>query len=209
MNGKKIRLDDQGPLTKGRARKQAQEREHSETQSEIELDFDIQTTEGLHKELQEYNELLLRKQAEFENYRKRVVKERKEAQVEVQARLIAELLPILDAGEKGLLSMETSKNPTLKTYRQGYSLFLEQLKSVLQKFDVDEIRGTGGYFDPSLHEAVDCEVTQEHQEGKILEEYRKGYRIQNRLLRPSQVKVAVNPTEGSSPANPGVGSKAG
>ncbi len=156
-----------------------------------ESDFYLKTIESLRKERGEYHDLLLRKQAEFENYRKRILKEKNEVRIEAQGELVKGLLPVVDACEKGLETMEDE--PALETYRQGYELLLKQLRSVLERFDVTEIQGLGAHFDPTIHEAVTRELTTKHEEGTILDEYRKGYKINNRLLRPSQVKVAVQP----------------
>ncbi|MDA2928848.1 nucleotide exchange factor GrpE [Acidobacteria bacterium AH-259-O06] len=168
--------------------------EGKEESENEELDFYLKTIENLGKERDENYDLLLRKQAEFENYRKRVEKEKEELRITAQAEVIRELLAILDAFEKGLRTLEEgSKDSQLETYRQGYELMLKEFRSILEKFGVTEIPGTGAPFDPNVHEAVLTEMTTEYQEGEILDEYRKGYKIKGRLLRPSQVKVAVQP----------------
>ena len=81
----------------------------------------------------------------------------------------------------------------LETYRQGYELALQDIRSVLDKFEVTDISGLGSIFDPIIEEAVIREVTAEHEDGEIRGEYRKGYKIQHRLLRAAQVRVAVQP----------------
>ena len=140
--------------------------------------------------------MLLRKQAELENYRKRVEKEKQDLRLAVQAEVIERLLPILDAFEKGLSSLkEAPQDSELQPYREGYDLMHKEIQSVLQNFGVTEIPGVGTQFDPNVHEAVVREVTIEHEEGEILDEFRKGYKIKDRLLRPSQVRVAVQPDE--------------
>ncbi|RPJ62063.1 MAG: nucleotide exchange factor GrpE [Acidobacteria bacterium] len=155
-------------------------------------DFLLRTLESVRKERDEYYDLLLRKQAEFDNYRKRTLRERDEARVAALTEMSKELLPVLDAAEKGLgaLSADT-RDPKLAGYRQGYELLLRNMRSVLEKFGVKELPALGEKFDPSVHEAVITEATDEHEEGRVLEEYRKGYTISDRLLRPAQVKVAV------------------
>ena len=155
-----------------------------------------ETLEKLQKEKDDQYDLLLRKQAELENYRKRVEKEKQELRLAVQAQVIERLLPILDAFEKGLSSLkEVSGDSELQTYSEAYDLMYQEIQSVLQKFGVTEVPGVGTNFDPNVHEAVVRKVTTEHEEGDILEEYRKGYKIKDRLLRPSQVSVAVQPDE--------------
>jgi molecular chaperone GrpE len=158
------------------------------------LDSEENSVENLKRERDENYDLLLRKQAEFDNFRKRVTKEKEELRLSAQAAVIEKVLNIVDAFEKGLSSLEQeSEESALETYRQGYELMFEEFKSVLKKFNVTEIPGSGTCFDPNVHEAVVREVTTEYEEGEILEEYRKGYMIKDRLLRPAQVKVAVQP----------------
>ena len=167
-----------------------------EEASQEELDSEEDSLETLGKELDQTKDLLLRKQAEFENYRKRIRKERGEQRLAAQAEVFEKLLPTLDALEKGLESLrEAPENSELETYRQGYEFMLQEIRSVLEKFGVTEIPGLGNPFDPKIHEAVLREVTSEHEDGKILDEFRKGYKIQHRLLRPAQVRVAVQPDQ--------------
>jgi len=158
-------------------------------------EFLIRTLESVRKERDEYYDLLLRKQAEFDNYRKRTLRDRDEARIAALTEMSKELLPVLDAAEKGLaaLSAETG-DPKLAGYRQGYELLLKNKRNVLEKFGVKELPAVGEKFDPSVHEAVITEATDKHEEGRVLEEYRKGYTISDRLLRPAQVKVAVPAT---------------
>ncbi len=161
-------------------------------------DLLMQSLEAVRKERDEYYDLLLRKQAEFENYRKRTNKEREEARVSAIADLSKELLVVLDAAEKGLEALKVhASDQRLAGYREGYELLLRNLRNVLGKFGVRELSAVGEKFDPSLHEAVNTHATSEHEEGQILEEYRKGYTISDRLLRPAQVKVAVPGSESS------------
>jgi molecular chaperone GrpE len=151
--------------------------------------------ERLRAERDEFKDLLLRKQAEFENFRKRTQKERVEARLDAQAEIIRELLLVMDACEKGLESLpaEVASDPVLATYQEGYQLLLKQLQALLQRFNVSEVAGVGAAFDPNVHEAVVREENARRTDGEVLEEYRKGYLIGERLLRPAQVKVSVKP----------------
>ncbi|MDA2933305.1 nucleotide exchange factor GrpE [Acidobacteria bacterium AH-259-D05] len=170
--------------------------EEQDESPDQQLDSNLETIENLRKEKEEIEDLLLRKQAEFENYRKRVIKEREEHRLAAQGEVFEQLLPTLDALEKGLHSLKESPgNSELATYRQGYEMILQEIQSLLHKFRVTEIPGLGENFDPNVHEAVLREVTSDHEDGKILDELRKGYKIRHRLLRPSQVKVAVHPDD--------------
>jgi molecular chaperone GrpE len=153
----------------------------------------------LKKERDEYYDLLLRKQAEFENYRRRVNREKSEIRAAVKIELLRELLPILDACEKGLASMQTEDaDPVSTSFLDGYELLLRELNALLDRNEVTAVPGVGETFDPNFHEAVIREFTKESEEGEILEEFRKGYQVGDRLLRPSQVKVAVWPEEETS-----------
>ena len=155
---------------------------------------DASTLERLEGERDEYYDRLLRTQAEFDNYRKRMGKEKVDVRMESQSAPIRELLPVLDACEKGLETLSnTSIDPQLRPYYEGYELLLTQLKSVLARFEVEVIPGIGTQFDPNVHEAVLREFTTDHEDGAIVDEYRKGYTIRGRLLRASQVKVAMHP----------------
>ena len=181
------------------AKKTPEKMEERSENEEDQLGFYLETIENLRRERDEYYDLLLRKQADFENFKKRTTKEKEELRLSTQGEILQQLLTILDAFEKGLSTLETdSENAALETYREGYELILREFQSILGKFGVSAIPGAGERFDPNVHEAVVREVTSEHEEGEILDEYRKGYMIKDRLLRPAQVKVAAEPTDSAS-----------
>ena len=194
MGKKKGHLEEQDSSPANEIHPGAEEGEPESLQQ----DSSLEAIDTLRKEKEEQHDLLLRKQAELENYRKRVVKEKEELRLTAQAGVLEKLLPVLDAFEKGLHTLQAAPGDSeLAAYREGYELMFKEIHSVLQKFAVIEIPGVGALFDPNVHEAVVREVTTEHEEGEILDEYRKGYKINDRLLRPSQVKVAVHPAEPS------------
>jgi molecular chaperone GrpE len=135
-----------------------------------------------------------------------VAKEKEQLRLTAQASVLEELLPVLDALEKGLHSLPAAPGDSeLEAYREGYELMFKEVQSVLRKFAVIEIPGVGAPFDPNVHEAVLREITTGYKEGEILDEYRKGYKLKDRLLRPSQVKVAVHPVEPSAAPEKGQG----
>ncbi len=194
MGKKKGNLEEQDSAPENGIHPGAEERDSESPQP----DSSLETIEILRKEKEEEHDLLLRKQAEFENYRKRVAKEKDQLWLTAQGSVLEELLPVLDAFEKGLHSLKAAPGDSeLEAYREGYELMFKEVQAVLQKFGVTEIPGVGTPFDPNVHEAVVRELTTGHKEGEILDEYRKGYKIKDRLLRPSQVKVAVHPDESS------------
>ena len=142
----------------------------------------------LQKQRDEYYDLLLRKSAEFDNYRKRVERDRQSMAESAAAALIADLLPLVDDLERAL-SAETG-TAGAEAYRQGVELIHRQLLETLRKRGVRAIDAVGTQFDPHFHQAVIHEAAEGHREGEVIEEYRRGYMLGDRLLRPSMVKVA-------------------
>jgi len=135
---------------------------------------------------------LLRRQAEFENYRKRIERERAETFQRSRADVLLEMIPILDNLERALLSIEENEGGPDAT-RHGVELIHKQFKDALMKFGLRPVESLGCAFDPHVHEAVTIEPTDEHKENTIIEEFQKGYKIGDRLLRPAKVKVASQP----------------
>ena len=143
----------------------------------------------LTRERDEYEDLLLRKTAEFDNFRKRVERERKSVNESAAVDLITELLPLIDDLERALMSEANAESAT--AYRAGVNLIHKQLLGVLAKHGVSPINNTSGQqFDPHYHEAVAYEVNEKHSEGEIIDDVRRGYMSRGRLLRPAMVRVA-------------------
>jgi molecular chaperone GrpE len=142
---------------------------------------------GLERERDEYKDLLLRKIAEFDNYRKRVERDRREMAKHAASEILEGLLPILDDFERAL---DASGGASPEAYRQGVELIYKQLADFLAKRGVTPIQAVGVPFDPHVHEAVTYEERPGHEDGEVVEEIRRGYRHGDRLLRPAMVKVA-------------------
>jgi molecular chaperone GrpE len=135
---------------------------------------------------------LLRRQAEFENYRKRVERERSALYQHGRDDVVLQLLPVLDNFERALSSLESSEGDA-EALRHGIELIHKQFKDALSKFGLEPVEAVGKTFDPHIHEAVTTEATDEHKENTVIEEFQRGYKIGNRLLRPAKVKVASSP----------------
>ena len=135
-----------------------------------------------------YYDLLLRKTAEFDNYRKRIEKERRELTEYVAVDLLQELLPLVDDLERALRAELNSEGAG--AYRKGVEIIYKQLLDLLRKRGVTPIESVSTDFDPHFHQAVVHESSPEHREGEVIEEFRRGYLLGDRLLRPSMVKVA-------------------
>jgi molecular chaperone GrpE len=136
----------------------------------------------------EYYDLLLRKQAEFDNYRKRVERERQMVSEAAAASMVEELLPLMDDLERALKT--ESAGEAADAYRKGVELIHRQLGEILRKRGVRPIEALGADFDPYYHQAVSHEPAEGRREGEVIEEFRRGYMLGDRLLRPSMVKVA-------------------
>jgi molecular chaperone GrpE len=142
----------------------------------------------LRAERDRYYDLLLRKTAEFENYRKRVEKERRDTIETAAADVIEELLPIIDDLERALGADVTDEG--VESYRKGVEIIHKQLVDLLRKRGVTPLESLGADFDPHFHQAVAHEPSIGHRDGEIIEEFRRGYMLGDRLLRPAMVKVA-------------------
>ena len=142
----------------------------------------------LQKQRDDYYDLLLRKSAEFDNYRKRVERERQTLADATAASVIEELLPLVDDLERALKA-DTGAEAT-EAYRRGVELIHKQLLEVLRKRGVRPIEALGADFDPYYHQAVSHEPAAGRRDNEIIEEFRRGYMLGDRLLRPSMVKVA-------------------
>lgn len=135
---------------------------------------------------------LLRRQAEFENYRKRVERERGELYQHGRDDVLLQFLPVVDNFERALSSLETSEGDA-EALRHGVELIHKQFKDALSKFGLEAVEAVGQTFDPNVHEAVTTEATDKHKENTVIQEFQRGYRIGDRLLRPAKVKVAFSP----------------
>jgi molecular chaperone GrpE len=144
--------------------------------------------------LAEAQDSLLRRQADFENYRKRVERERTETHNRVVADAARKLLPVMDNLSRALdaeRSVESSESEEFRHFLHGIQLISKQLSEVLESFGVQPIAAVGERFDPHIHEAVVTEASDEHEPDTVIEELARGYRIGDRLLRPAMVKVAA------------------
>jgi molecular chaperone GrpE len=141
----------------------------------------------IRQERDDYYERLLRVTAEFDNFRKRMDRDRREAFDRAAASVLEELLPVIDDFERAL-GAEAGADAT--AYREGLAIIHRQLMDMLARRGVKPIEAVGQDFDPRWHQAVTYEPAPGHRDGEVLEELRRGYMIGDRLLRPSMVKVA-------------------
>jgi len=141
----------------------------------------------LRREKDALQDRLLRTAAEFDNYRKRVERERRDQADAAVADALEELLPIIDNLDRAL---EAPAGSDSEVYRKGVELIHLQMMELIRKRGVKAIPSLGADFDPRYHQAVVHEVSPEHREGEVIEELRRGYMLGDRLLRAALVKVA-------------------
>jgi molecular chaperone GrpE len=142
----------------------------------------------LKKQRDDYYDRLLRKTAEFDNYRKRTERERLQLSEAAAADLIEELLPLVDDMERALKA--DTGSDAADGVRRGVELIYKRLIDTLRKRGVKPIEALGQDFDPHFHQAVAHEPAEGRRDGEVIEEFRRGYLLGDRLLRPAMVKVA-------------------
>jgi molecular chaperone GrpE len=168
-------IDDQNPQDTSAA---TEERTAATEQTEA--------LDALRREKDALQDRLLRTAAEFDNYRKRIDRERRELSEYAGADILTGLLPIVDDLERAL----QAAGGDAESYRRGVELIHKQMTDLLRRRGVKPIEAVGTQFDPRYHEAVMQEVSGEHREGEVMAELRRGYTLGDRLLRPATVKVA-------------------
>jgi molecular chaperone GrpE len=149
----------------------------------------------LTNELEDMRQTLVRHQADFANFRKRAEKENREASQRATARVIEQLIPIIDGFEHALAAHREAQ---YEGYRKGFELIYKQLLDNLARLGAERIEPQGQPFDPHLHQAVDRVESAEHPDGTVLEVYQPGYIYHGRVLRPAMVRVAVHTDSASN-----------
>ena len=152
-----------------------------------ELEADLARLSQLQSERDEYLDTLRRVQAEFENYRKRVIKEQTALVDRATEGLVEQLLPVLDSFELALKNADAGGSEDTESVRKGVELVYAELLGVLEKAGLSRIEAEGKPFDPNVHEAV----MQEDGDGEpvVTDVLRTGYTLKGRVLRPAMVKV--------------------
>ena len=145
-------------------------------------------------DLEDLRQTLLRRQADFDNYKKRIEKERTEDSKRTTARLIEALIPTIDGFEQALAA---HREAAYENYRRGFELIYKQLLEHISKLGAERIDPTGKPFDPHSHQAMDRTETDDHADGTVLQVFQPGYMFHGRVLRPAMVRVAVRPTAAS------------
>jgi molecular chaperone GrpE len=137
---------------------------------------------------------LLRATADFENYKKRVAREKQEAVTYANVALFQKLLPVLDNFEMAQAAAGNAPDTATQSLQAGVAMIASQLRGALVEAGLEEIDAAGKLFDPNFHEAVAQQESADVPEGHVLQQLRKGYKMRDRLLRPASVIVARKPS---------------
>ena len=142
-------------------------------------------------ETEKFRDLALRTAADFDNYRKRAIREKDEAIRYANSSLLQDLLPVLDNFELGLEAARSA--PGADAILQGLGMVARQFRDFLTSSGLEEVQTEGAEFDPNLMEAVGHEADDTVPEGRVLRQTRRGYKLRDRLLRPASVFVSKGP----------------
>src|SRR5215475_2269497 len=145
-------------------------------------------------DLDDLKQTLLRRQADFDNYRKRIERERSDDSKRATARVVEALIPIVDSFEHALAAHREAE---YENYRKGFELIYKQMLDNLAKLGVERIEPAGQPFDPHQHQAVDRAESKDAPDGTVLQVFQAGYLYNGRVLRPAMVRVAVHPAAAS------------
>ncbi|MEN3001727.1 MAG: nucleotide exchange factor GrpE [Armatimonadota bacterium] len=170
---------------------QAPEETHGDEAIVEELQAVKARLQEMERALEEQKNLYLRTLADFQNYRRRQQDEMERSRLRLLESLMEELLPILDNFERALQAAEATRE--LEPLLEGVRLTERQIKALLTRYDIHPIEAVGRPFDPNLHEAIQRIETDEYEDGIVIDEVERGYRIGERVLRPSRVIVARRP----------------
>lgn len=186
---KKEKTTEEKPVNSKQEDRQMSQNEETEVTgiAEKEPEKELET---LRKQLETEKDRCLRLNAEFENLRKRTQKEKEEFVKYANEKLIIELIDIMESLERGLDNAKGSNNKDKLIH--GMELIYKQLKNVLEKNGLIPIKGLGEKFDPYKHEAMMQTPSQDDEEDMILEEFTRGYMLNNKVIRYSKVRVSKN-----------------
>lgn len=147
---------------------------------------EVEESDTKENEIQTLTDNLQRLQAEFNNFRRRTQQEKESLSIYANEKIVTELLPVIDNMERALEACEDRESDIYK----GVELVYKQLKDTLSKFSVEEIAAENEEFDPNFHMAVMQEAVEGVESNKVVAVLQKGYKLSNKVIRPSMVKVS-------------------
>ena len=189
------------PINGSREAREAGSRSSADSESEpidAPAGSDAALAEEINKlraEKEDLLQTLVRRQADFENFRKRTERDRSEEAKRGVERLVLDLIPVIDAFDRAL---QAHDDPRIEEYRKGITLIRKQLWDTIAKHGVLPIEAAGKIFDPHFHQAIERMESEEYPDGTIVAVFQDGYMFNGRVLRPAIVRVAVHPDEGEN-----------
>lgn len=199
MNRKENTMDKKVDETMEETKDQQQEVASSHTESPAEERTETEANaeqpteqtnelEQLRALAEENNQRLLRAQADFDNFRKRTLKEKEELAKYASMKLIDQLLPVVDNFERALQAGQD--NPEMSSFSKGVDMIFRQFLQVLEQEGLQAMNAVGQPFNPEFHQAIMQVESDDHEEGIVVEEVQKGYMLKDKVLRPAMVKVS-------------------
>ena len=187
---KQIPIEDGADEAEEVKAEEAEEKAEGETAEEAEKEEakedEAQKTEEDAKKAEEAeSERYMRLMAEFQNFRKRVAREKSDIHAYANEKIVGDLLPVLDNFERAL----DTEGGDLEAYAKGMQLIFEQLKKALENAGLEEIKAMDETFDPNVHNAVMTESLEEKEDGTVTKVLQKGYKLKDKVIRPSMVAV--------------------
>lgn len=170
---------------------------HTATEAEVEQEtaeaIELSETElelqRLNALAEENNNRYLRTQADFDNFRRRTVKEREELAKYASLKLVEQIVPVLDNFERAILA--STDNQDFESFSKGVNMIFRQLSQLLEQEGLQQMNAVGQPFNPEYHQAIMQVEADEHEEGIVVEEVQKGYMLKDKVLRPAMVKVSM------------------
>lgn len=162
--------------------------------AQAELEMVEAELQKVRAEQQEFQDAAARRQADFDNFRKRIERERVESYNRVVADVVGQLLPVMDnlrRAHEAESSIEGTESQEFRNFLHGVELISKQLNGVLENLGIEQVPTVGHPFDPHVHEAIATEQTDEFEPDTVMQEIVRGYRLGEKLLRPAMVKVAT------------------
>lgn len=161
------------------------------TEQEIVEDEKVEVVKTAEEELAELKDTLLRKVAEFENFRKRKIKDVQDARFHASCGVIESFLTVYDHFKMAMQSVENGDS--LEIVQQGMKMIFSEFGKTFENLGVNEVVATGEKFDPNLHDAISKQSSDEVEEGFVVQQWKSGYKLNDRLLRPAVVVVSSGP----------------
>ncbi|WP_197260191.1 nucleotide exchange factor GrpE [Paenibacillus dendritiformis] len=169
-------------------KQEAEETSEAEAKPAEEAEEEPAELKEAREQAEELQQRLLRAQADFDNFRRRTMKEKEELAQYASSKLVTQLLPVLDNFERALAAAQTGSEE--QSFVKGVDMIFRQFMQVLEQEGVKAMNAVGEPFNPEFHQAIMQVESEEHEEGIVVEEVQKGYMLKDRVLRPAMVKVS-------------------